>query len=89
MSFFQPFVFFLCVITSSACMWLLLRGWRRTGTRLLLWSALCFVGLSINNLLVFTDLVILPRTVDLVPWRHVTSLASVSVLIWGFIWEAD
>ncbi len=89
MSSFQPLVFFVCVLASTACMWLLLRGWRRTGTRLLLWSALCFVGLAVNNLLVFTDLVILPHSVDLLPWRQATSLAAVSVLIWGFIWEAD
>jgi len=89
MTLFQPTVFFACVVASVACMWLLLRGWRRTGTRLLLWSALCFVGLAINNLLVFIDLVILPHAVNLHPWRQVSSLAAVSVLIWGFIWEAD
>jgi hypothetical protein len=70
-------------------MWLLLRGWRRTGTRLLLWSALCFVGLAMNNLLVFIDLVIFPHSYNLLAWRHLFSLAAVSVLIWGFIWEAD
>jgi hypothetical protein len=89
MTIFQPTVFFLCLVTSTTCMWLLFRGWRRTGTRLLLWSALCFVGLALNNLLVFTDLVMLPREVNLLPWRHVTSLGAISVLIWGFIWEAD
>jgi hypothetical protein len=89
MSVFQPVVFFVCVITSIVCMALLIRGWRRTGTRLLLWSALCFVGLAINNLLVFIDLVILPDTIDLLPLRHIASLSAVSVLIWGFIWEAD
>lgn len=89
MSVFQPVVFFFCVITSVICMTLLIRGWRRTGTRLLLWSALCFVGLTINNLLVFIDLVLLPDTIDLLPLRHIASLSSVSVLIWGFIWEAD
>ncbi len=89
MSVFQPVVFFLCVITSVVCMALLIRGWRQTGTRLLLWSALCFVGLAINNLLVFVDLVLLPDNIDLLPLRHLASLAAVSVLLWGFIWEAD
>jgi len=89
MRVFQPAVFFICVITSVICMGLLIRGWRRTGTRLLLWSALCFVGLTVNNLLVFIDLVLLPDTIDLLPLRHIASLAAVSVLLWGFIWEAD
>jgi hypothetical protein len=89
MNLFQPIVYFVCVITSSACMLLLLRGWRRTGNRLLLWSALCFVGLTVNNLLVFVDLVVFPLEISLLPWRHGTSLVAVSVLIWGFIWEGD
>ena len=89
MTLFQPFVYFMCVVASSACMLLLFRGWRRTRTRLLLWSALCFVGLALNNLLVFIDLVVLPDVANLLPWRHATSLLAVSVLLWGFIWEAD
>ncbi len=89
MAVFQPFIFALCVVTSLICMWLLIRGWRRTGTRLLLWSALCFVGLAVNNMLVFVDLVILPVEIDLRPLRLTASLISVSVLLWGLIWEAD
>jgi hypothetical protein len=88
MSVFQPFIFALCVITSLICMWLLIRGWRRTGTRLLLWSGLCFVGLALNNLLVFLDLVVLVD-IDLRPLRLGASLIAVSVLLWGLIWEAD
>lgn len=88
MSVFQPAVFFLCLVTSVICMALLIRGWRRTGTRLLLWSALCFVALAANNLFVVLDLVLLP-TWYLLPFRHISSLVAVSVLLWGFIWEAD
>lgn len=88
MSVFQPAVFFLCLVTSVTCMALLIRGWRRTGTRLLLWSALCFVGLAANNLFVFLDLVLLPQW-NLLPLRHLSSFAAVAVLLWGFIWEAD
>ena len=89
MSVFQPIVFFLCVVTSVVCMGLLIRGYRRTGTRLLLWTALCFVGLAANNLLVFVDLVVLPDTIDLLPYRHTAALAAVAILIGGFIWESD
>jgi hypothetical protein len=55
---------------------------------LLLSSALCFVLLALNNLFVVIDLLIFPA-VDLVPLRHLASLAAVSVLLFGFIWEAE
>jgi hypothetical protein len=88
MSLFQPFVFFLCIVTSVICTWLLFRGWRRTGTRLLMWSALCFLGLAANNIIVFIDIVVLPD-IDLRPLRLATSLIAVSVMLWALIWETD
>jgi hypothetical protein len=54
-----------------------------------LWSALCFLLLAVNNLLVVVDLVILPTTIDLSPLRHLASLAAVSVLLFGFVWETE
>ena len=90
MRVFVPIVFLLCIVTSVACMWLLFRGWLRTQTRLLFWSALCFVFLAINNLLVFIDTIIFPGPqVDLRPFRLAASLAAVLVLAWGLIWEAE
>jgi hypothetical protein len=90
MRLFQPLVFLLCIATSIACMWLLFRGWRRTRTRLLFWSAWCFVGLAANNLLVFIDLIIFPGPdIDLRPLRAIASLTAVTVLLWGMIREAD
>lgn len=88
MHVFVPLVFVLCIATSVACMWLLLRGWRQTRTRLLFWSGLCFVFLAINNLLVFADAILLPDT-DLRPLRLATSLAAVIVLLWGLLWEKE
>ena len=89
MQIFQSAVYLLCFATSIACLVLLIRSYRRTHTRLLLWSALCFVFLSLNNLLLFIDVVVLPTEVDLLPLRQITSIAAVGVLLWGFIWEAD
>jgi hypothetical protein len=86
---FPAVVFVLCMLTSAACMVLLVRGWRSTRAKLLLWSSLCFVFLAVNNLLVFIDIVVLPYAVDLLPFRQAASLAAVSVLLYGFIWEAD
>ncbi len=82
-------IYLLCVVTSLICLVLLARGYVRTGVKLLLWSALCFVGLAINNLLLFVDLVVLPPEVSLTTWRQVTTLVSLSVLLYGFIWETD
>jgi hypothetical protein len=82
-------IYLLCLVTSLMCLALLARGYARTGVKLLLWSALCFVGLAINNLLLFVDLVLLPEEVSLVYWRQATTFVSLSVLLYGFIWEAD
>jgi hypothetical protein len=82
-------IYLLCVVTSLMCLVLLARGYARTGVKLLLWSALCFVGLAVNNLLLFADLVLLPTEVSLITWRQVTTLVALSILIYGFIWEAD
>ena len=84
----QPAVYLLCFATSLACLLLLTRSYLRTGSRLLLWSALAFVGFALNNLLVFVDLILLPETIDLLPLRHLTSLAALGVLLYGFIWDA-
>lgn len=81
-------VYVLCAATSATCAVLLLRGYRRQRTRLLLWSSLCFVLLAFNNLLLFIDLIVVPPTVDLSPWRGAAGLAGVSLLLFGLIWES-
>jgi len=88
MSVLPPIVFFLCMVTSLACMVLLIRGWRQSRATLLLWSSLCFVGLALNNFFLFLDLVLFPN-IDLFPARQAASLAAVAVLLYGFIWETD
>jgi hypothetical protein len=80
-------VYALCFITSAVCGWLLVRSFRRTRTRLLLWSAACFVLLAVNNLLVAIDLAVLPPEIDLSPARVAVSLAAVFTLLFAFIWE--
>ncbi|MFZ1988503.1 MAG: DUF5985 family protein [Alphaproteobacteria bacterium] len=81
-------VYFLCFIASAACLLLLWRGYLRSKSRVLLWSALCFVGLTINNFLLFLDLSLLP-TVDLRLLRGLSALAAIAVLLYGFIWESE
>lgn len=81
-------VYFLCFATSAGCGGLLVRSYVRTRTRLLLWTAACFVLLGINNFLVVIDLVFLPH-VDLTLMRLFATVAALAVLLYGFIWELD
>jgi hypothetical protein len=81
-------IYILCLLASAGCAFLLIRSYLRNGTRLLLWSAGCFVLIALNNLLVATDILLLP-TVDLLPLRRIASLAAVSLLLFGFVWETD
>ena len=89
MLYLAHIVYLLCLATSLVCMLLLWRGYLRSRTSLLLWSALCFVGLAFNNLLLFLDVVIFPVEVDLLPYRVATLLAGIGLLLYGFVWEAD
>lgn len=86
---FGTVLYLLALLTSLACMLLLFRAYAATGTRLLLWSALCFVGLSVNNVLLFFDLVVFPTQMDLRPARLLSALAGLLFLLYGFIWEAE
>lgn len=78
----------LAILTSLSCMVLLLRGYAASGVRLLLWSGLCFVCLTANNVLLFFDLVVFPSA-DLRPYRVLAALAGVLCLLYGFVWEAE
>ncbi len=82
-----PVIYALCALTSLLCTWLLLRGYRQNGYRLLLWSGLCFAGLSINNVLLILDRLVFSPGVDLVPWRLATALIAILPLLYGLIWE--
>ena len=75
-------------LTSCACMLLLFREYLRSRHRLLLWSALCFVGQTVNNVALFADLVVLPD-VDLRITRLAAALAGMLFLIYGFIRDSE
>jgi hypothetical protein len=86
---FNFILYLLAALTSVSCMVLLFRGYLRGGPRLLLWSALCFVGLSLNNVLLFFDLVVFPTSVDLRVARLVAALAGLLFLLYAFIFEVE
>ena len=83
----ETVAYLLCAITSALCAVLLVRAYLASRTRLLLWSALCFGGLMVNNVLLVVDRRIIEGT-DLQMLRDVTGLAAVSVLLFGLIWES-
>jgi Family of unknown function (DUF5985) len=82
----EAVIYLLCVITSLLCAYLLARAYRRGKTRLLIWSALCFALLAINNLVLAADVLLLPD-IDLSLLQILTSLSAVCVLLYAFIWE--
>ena len=82
-------VYFMCALTSLACFVLLFRGWRASGARLLFWSALCFAGMTINNVLLVVDKVVFPTQVDLSTWRLAAALGAVLLLLFGLVWEEE
>lgn len=82
-------VYALCTITSFTCAVLLMRRFSANGHRLLLWSGLCFCGLTVNNILLFTDYILLPTQVNLAVPRSITAAASLLVLLVGLILDGD
>ena len=89
METFKVILFLVAVLTSLACTVLLFRAYTASRLRILLWSALCFVALTVNNFLLFVDLVILPTNVDLRLFRHAAALTGLVFLIYGFIRESE
>lgn len=79
-------VYVLCALTSLACAWLLLRSFSQTRVRLLLWSGLCFIGLGLQNVVLFVDKVVAPD-VDLALFRLIPALAGLLLLLGALIWE--
>jgi hypothetical protein len=81
-------IYLLCIFTSLACASLLLVGHRRTGHRLLLWSGLCFIGLTFNNLFLLLDKVVFPH-IDFLPARLFSALVAQLLLLYGLIYEKE
>lgn len=79
-------VYALCALTSLVCAWLLFAQYRQHRDRILLWSGLCFSGLTLNSALLFADYVLVP-SMDLMPYRSATAAASMLLLLIGLIRE--
>jgi len=81
-------LYVLAILSSLTCATLLTRAYLQRRVRLLMWSAVCFVGLTINNVALFIDLVLFPD-VDLRVLRLVPALLGMSCLLFGFILDVE
>jgi hypothetical protein len=80
-------VYVLCALTSLACAALLFRSWLRArSSRLLLWSALCFIGLLFNNLFLVADKILFPA-VDMTMVTKLPAVIGLALFLFGLIWE--
>jgi hypothetical protein len=82
------FIYTLCALTCLVAALLLFRGWRQTRTPLLMWSALCFAGLTVSNVILVLDRFVFLKS-DLSTARLATAFCALLLLIIGLIWESD
>lgn len=82
----ELFTYILCSITSLVCSVLLCRHYLKTHSRMLFWSAVCFVGFFLENALTLFDLSVYPK-LDLSLARYMIAFLSVFCLLNAFIWE--
>jgi len=82
-------VYLLGMFVALACGVLLARGYRQSGQRLLLWSSLCFLGLSLSNALLFLDLSVWGTRVDLHLERRAVTAVALLVLLYGLVWDSE
>ena len=81
-------VFILCAVMSVGCSLMLLRGYRARGNRLLLWCALTFGFIALNNIFLCVDLLVYPEAdLDGPFWRNLLSATAGSLLLYGLIGE--
>ncbi len=80
-------VYGLCALTSLMCAVMLYRGYQQSRARLLLWSALCFAGLFLNNVLLLVDMRLGPD-IDLSVWRTLPAFIGIVVLLYGLVWDS-
>ena len=81
-------IYALCAVTSLVAAALLWREYARTRYRILFWSALCFAGLTANNVVLVLDRFVY-TDIDLTLFRLGTASVALLLLLFGLIWESD
>lgn len=82
-------VYLLCLLTCVGCTVLLIGAWRRSRAKLLLWSAVAFTLLAVNNALLVVDMLFTSAEYSLLWARQLAGLGAVCVLIYAFVWEVE
>lgn len=83
----EPALFILTSLTTLVCAVLLLRAYAKVRRRLLLWSGLCFAWLTVSNVLVILDLMVIPQ--DLYTYRLAAAAFAMVLLLYGLVWESQ
>jgi Family of unknown function (DUF5985) len=82
-------VYLLGTVVTLLCAILLLRAYHGVRMKLLLWSGLCFVGLTVSNALLCIDLILLPEAINLYMWRLASAAGAMLLLIYGLVFESE
>jgi hypothetical protein len=77
-------IYLLCAMTSLLAASLLLRQYRQRRTPLLFWSSVAFLGLAVNNVLLYIDLGVLTG-VDLALPRTIAGALAMLLLVYGLV----
>ncbi len=80
-------VYILCGATCLLCATMLLRSYAKNHVKLLFWSGLCFLGLMLENVMLYVDVVLVPD-IDLSLWRKLPGLVALALLLFGLIWDS-
>jgi Family of unknown function (DUF5985) len=80
-------IYLLSAATCLLCAVLLLRSYAQRRVRLLLWSGLCFLGLMLENVMMYVDFVIY-TDVNLAILRKLPAVIALSLLLFGLVWDS-
>ncbi|HEY2395769.1 MAG TPA: DUF5985 family protein [Rudaea sp.] len=78
----------LCALTALLCAVLLLRGFFKTRSKVLLWSGMCFAGLMLSNVVLVLDKLVY-TDIELLPLRLWITLAALLMLLFGLIYANE
>ena len=81
---FAELIYLLCAATSLLAAALLIRQYRARRTPLLFWSSVSFVGLGLNNVLVYADLAVF-TDIDLALPRTFVGSVAMLALVYGLV----
>lgn len=76
----------MCAATSLTATVLLTRHYLARRTALLFWSSIAFAGFSLNNILVYVDLAVLPGS-NLALVRSLLAMLAMLALVFGLTKE--